>query len=166
MRGVRPTQTSSAGEEGMSETESGAAVVFVMFPALWVLVSFLVAHLGGWARLAREYGTTESFEGDTWRFQSGRIGVSNYGLCLTIGADSHALFMAVLFIFRVGHPPLLIPWSEVSAAETSQLFWKYVDLRCSRVPGVKVRLSSATYDRAVKAAGFAPTISARPIEPT
>jgi hypothetical protein len=37
---------------------------------------------------------------------------ANYGGCLTVGSDAAGLYLAVMFLFRVGHPPLFIPWDE------------------------------------------------------
>lgn len=39
---------------------------------------------------------------------------TNFGNCLTIGANRDGLYLAVLFLFRVGMPPLFIPWSEIT----------------------------------------------------
>ncbi len=37
-----------------------------------------------------------------------------YGNCLTVGANSDGLYLGILFLFRFMHPPLFIPWREVS----------------------------------------------------
>jgi hypothetical protein len=33
----------------------------------------------------------------------------HFGNCLTTGADQSGLYLTVFPIFRIGHPPLLIP---------------------------------------------------------
>ena len=40
--------------------------------------------------------------------------LTGYGNCLTVGANSYGLYLRILFLFRFMHPPLFIPWSEVS----------------------------------------------------
>ena len=39
---------------------------------------------------------------------------ANYNNCLTIGVDTAGLYLSPLFFFRIGHPPLFIPWTEIS----------------------------------------------------
>ncbi|MGH2374255.1 MAG: hypothetical protein ACRDIC_12430, partial [bacterium] len=62
------------------------------FVVLWCTVSFFLATLGGWRRLAEAYRSNGSFEGQRWRFRSARMrwGV-NYGNCLTFGANTSGL---------------------------------------------------------------------------
>jgi poly(3-hydroxybutyrate) depolymerase len=57
----------------------------VLFVALWVGVVTLLAHLGGWARLARHYRTFDSFGGEPIRFQFGYLGFVRYKGALTFG---------------------------------------------------------------------------------
>ena len=116
-------------------------VLAVLFPLFWCGILLLLAHLGGWARIATEYRLWDSFEGSRWWFQSGQFGWTNYGSCLTVGAGPRGLYFSVLFPFRPGHPPILVPWDDVAAKPGKFLFSRYVDLRFRRVPGVRVRLS-------------------------
>jgi len=73
------------------------------------MILFLLAHLGGWARLAQYYETQATFEGETWNFKSGRMGLVNYSGCRTIGANDEGLYLAVFPVFRLGYPPYLSP---------------------------------------------------------
>ena len=58
---------------------------------------------------------------------------TNYKHCLTVGADPTGLFLSVLFFYRVGHPPLFLPWSELSIRRRRRiLFFKYVEFRLGR----------------------------------
>lgn len=45
-----------------------------IFVAGWFLVSGLLAHLGGWASLARDFARDEPDSGERYRFQSGSVG--------------------------------------------------------------------------------------------
>src|SRR5260370_20051122 len=47
---------------------------------------------------------------------------SRYNGCLTVGADSSGLFLVPLFIFRLGHPPLFVPWSEILSQWKKRFF--------------------------------------------
>jgi hypothetical protein len=93
--------------------------LFVLaFVGLWIGVGLLVAYLGGWATLAKVYRHSDEFRGERRRFQSARMrwGI-NYGSCLTVGATPRGLYLAALFIFRIGHPPLFMPWTDISIGE-------------------------------------------------
>ncbi len=58
---------------------------------------------------------------------------ANYNNCLTIGADPSGLYLTLLFLFRIGHPPLFIPWSEISFRNRRTiLFFEFVELSLGR----------------------------------
>lgn len=65
---------------------------------------------------------------------------TNYGSCLIVGVNPEGIRLSVLFLFRIGHPPLFIHWPEVSMREKRFLFFfKQVELRfakCSSIPFV------------------------------
>ncbi len=90
---------------------------------LWVVVLIVISHLGGWASLAEQYRGLEPFAGSSWSFQSGQFRwLANYNNCLTIGADPRGLFLSVFPLFRVAHPPLFVPWREISVSR-KRIFW-------------------------------------------
>jgi hypothetical protein len=68
-----------------------------------------------------------------------RMGTS-YGNCLIVGLNPDGIYLSVFFLFRIGHPPLFIPWPDVSMRERRFLFFfKQVELRfakCSSIPFV------------------------------
>ena len=46
----------------------------------------------------------------------------NYGNCLFVTVGHLGLALSVLFMFRILHPPLLIPWSAIEAVRPEK-FW-------------------------------------------
>jgi hypothetical protein len=115
---------------------------FVSFVALWAFVTSLIAMLGGWLQLSHDYRADRNFSGKQWWFQSAGFRFSaNYGSCLIIGANSEGLRISVLFPFRIGHPPLFIPWSEFSITRGRSWFFRVVRLVPRRHPSVKITLS-------------------------
>ena len=110
------------------------------FIALWVIVVFILANLGGWARLAQHYEARATFAGKKWGFKSGRMGIANYNGCLTIGANDEGLYLAVLPLFRVGHPPLFIPWYDITTAKSRKFLFAYVDFKFARNPAITFSL--------------------------
>ena len=123
-------------------TDPAAAIVlFVLVPLLWILVMLVLAYAGGWARLAREYRHWDPPEGDRWFGQSAALGWVSYNQCLIVVAGSRGLRLSVFFPFRIGHPPLLIPWNEITGTPGKRLFIEHVDLRFRRAPEIRVRIS-------------------------
>ena len=114
----------------------------VLFVAMWLFVTFLLSAIGGWGSLAVHYASKSPFSGRRFHFRSAQFGgCVSYGSCLTLGAGPNGLYLAVLPFFRLGHPPLLIPWSDITAREARSWLFAAIDLQFAKTPGVSVRLS-------------------------
>jgi hypothetical protein len=66
---------------------------------------------------------------------------ANYRSCVTLGANARGLYLAVRPLFRIGHPPLFIPWSDVQVSRFDSAVFSYLDLRFRRVEAVYLRPS-------------------------
>lgn len=104
--------------------------LLALFVAGWLLVSGLLAHLGGWASLARDFAAQEPESGERYRFQSGSVGYRyfpvHYRGCLFLTLTPEGLHLSLLFLFRFQAPPLLIPWRAIeSMTEERQFFTRY-----------------------------------------
>ncbi len=64
-----------------------------------------------------------------------------YNHCLTIGADPRGLYLSIFFPFRIAHPPLFIPWQDISLVSKTFLWVKYVELRLGRENAIPLRIS-------------------------
>ena len=130
--------------------------LFVLLPiGIWILVAFLISRVGGWSRLAESYRTDQPFSGQLIRFQAAQLHRStNYNGCLNFGGDPAGLYMAPMALFRAFHPPLLIPWEEITARPITLLkFWNFVELRFQRAPDVPVKIKQALAEKLVQASG-------------
>jgi hypothetical protein len=89
--------------------------LFILFlPVFWCLITFLIGALSGWLTLARKFRAENDFDGEKFHFCSAYMRFfSHYGNVLTFGADLSGLYLSIFPMFRAGHPPLLIPWSEI-----------------------------------------------------
>jgi hypothetical protein len=88
----------------------------IFFVAMWCLVCFVISRITGWSRLAEVYRARYMPESKLMRLVQVYWGtVMVAGNIYTVGADNDGLYLAVLFPFRVGHPPLLIPWQDIKA---------------------------------------------------
>jgi hypothetical protein len=96
----------------------------IYFVALWLGVSFLISLAGGWWGLSKKYRTERAFPAHKKSFQRGQMrGGTGYNGVLTLGSDAEGVYLGVLFLFRVAHPPLFIPWSDVEVEESTRYFF-------------------------------------------
>lgn len=104
-----------------------------IFGAVWFVVCAVVSYVGGWATLASRYRCQSDFVGERWPFQNGWMRWTvHYGNCLTVGGNSEGLYLAVFTPFRFGHPPLLIPWGEITITRRQFLFIRWVRFEIGR----------------------------------
>jgi len=130
-------------------------ILIVIFLVL-VVIFPLIGRISGWSTLATFYRFSESFMGECWRFQSAemrwKVGYNN---CLTIGASASGLYISIFFLFRFGHPPLFVPWSEISVNMKKSFFRKYMEFQFQKAPMIPFRVSERLGQRLAKAAGNA-----------
>jgi hypothetical protein len=123
-------------------------------PAFFALILFLLAKTGGWGALASRYRMDRPFQGTLWRFQYGFLGSVRYKGALTVGSGTEGLYLAVLFFFRPFHPPLLIPWPEVSLDRRKKtLFLDLVEFRLGPEPLASLWLPDALAQQVASAPG-------------
>jgi hypothetical protein len=120
-----------------------AFLFLAVFVVMWCAVCVLIGQMGGWQALAERYGAAGRETGETrWAMQSGQMRMgTRYNGVLNIGADVRGLSLAVIFLFRPGHPPLFIPWEAIEIREKPGFFWASVELVFREVPGVQLTVS-------------------------
>ena len=124
------------------------------FISVSVMIFFYISHLGGWATLADRYRLTEPFSGRQWKFQSGQMRYwTQYNNCLIVGADSRGLYLNIIWPLRLAHPPLFIPWREISRSSKKFLWVNYVELRLGREAALPFRIGYQLAQRLKEAAG-------------
>lgn len=105
----------------LSITKSGHSYpVWYPFAALLVLLflSAMLSMRSGWRRIAKKFPYREVTEHQKYRFVrmllgSGQFPVA-YGGAVRVRLSPHGLGLSVIFLLRFFHPPMFIPWSEVS----------------------------------------------------
>ena len=95
-----------------------------LFLAVWFLSMHLIAAVGGWRELARVYRADGPITvAAQWRNRYGRLRYgTGYNGCLNIAANEIGLQLTLWRIFRPAHPPLFIPWSEISTEPVRGVF--------------------------------------------
>lgn len=131
-----------------------ALFIIVAIVGTWAGSLVMVSHLGGWASLGDRYRCEEPFLGSRWNFQCGQFRwPANYNNCLTVGADPRGLFLWVFPLLRIAHPPLFIPWREISVSQVKVLWIKQVKLRLGRQLAIRVTINNRLAEKLKAAAG-------------
>jgi hypothetical protein len=98
-------------------------LIFLLLPAVWLLIMRFAAWSSGWSRLARTYRATAAPEGERFRWQSARFGWADYNGCLTLVVAREGLHLTLCRLFSFGHAPLLIPWSDLHVRRVKATGW-------------------------------------------
>ena len=111
--------------------------LLVLVPCGWSLIIWLTAWLTGWAQLGRRFPQHQEPQGST-RTAGGffctvymRFGCK-YDSVVRMTAAENALYLRIFFLFRPGHPPLEIPWQEISITQKRRFLVQMVELRLGR----------------------------------
>jgi hypothetical protein len=120
----------------------------VMLPVMWVVVSIAISVTGGWSALATRYRTDAPAPPNVRYMQWATFGWAAYKGVLTIGYTDEGLYLGMLFLFRIYHPPLLIPWSAITSRKRGRYWLMQVDTL--EIAGVTVRLRTSVTDSFVQ----------------
>jgi hypothetical protein len=124
----------------------GLIFIFTLGIAWLCLIFFLVSLISGWYKLSKRfraqsepYGVTKSagpfFYTVYMRFWC------HYSSIIRMTAADDALYLSVLFLFRVGQPPLCIPWSEIQFGRTKYFWRPYIVLTLGEQERIPMRIS-------------------------
>jgi hypothetical protein len=138
--------------------ELGATDIVILailgMAGFWAIILTVISHAGGWASLAEQYRCREIFTGPRWSLPQGSMRwLVGYNHCLTVGADLRGLYLSIIFPLCISHPPLFIPWRDISSASGQFLWVKYVELRLGRQTVIPLRISLPLAQKIKSAAG-------------
>lgn len=117
-------------------------IVLWLLPAAVVLALLGIGAMGwltGWRSLARAYPARDRRPGRSFRVPWIHFGATRYRNLVVGHADEAHLHLAVWL--RIGHPPLSVPWREITASRERRALRTMVRLRFERAPEVDVWLS-------------------------
>lgn len=127
-------------------------LILVGFVLIWSGVVYLLAWLSGWRRLARLYRTSNAPKGSPLGTFWAMLGPVNHKGTLHIQPAPEGLYLSTMVFFRMGHPPLLIPWHAIKRQDVEQLsLVKWVALELGNPKITTLRLPAAMVDEAVLA---------------
>jgi len=113
----------------MNETSPATAwwialLAVIGFPLFWVLLCFVIGRLGGWAGAARAFAARRRPEGTHFTGLSLQIPpATSYGGCVSATFSRDGLWLAPIWLFRIGHRPLLIPWDRIGPPTEQRILW-------------------------------------------
>ncbi len=115
----------------------------------------LTAMMSGWLALSKRFRARDQFYGMVWPFRRARMRFyTRYDNVLEVGADQAGLFLRMFPLFRIAHPPLLIPWSEISVVPGEYgLIFKKRELRLGREEDIPLRISASLCEKLQREAG-------------
>ena len=124
----------------------------LFFAAMWLISTTLVGLLSGWFSLQQWYADDSGEEPLlTLRGQTGLMGTLGVRMnnMLILGAGRRGLSLRVWRFFAPFQKPLLIPWSEIRAEESSRFFTPMVKLTFGE--GGKLKIYAAAWAKLVGA---------------
>ncbi|MEM7713782.1 MAG: hypothetical protein AAF349_09450 [Cyanobacteria bacterium P01_A01_bin.68] len=92
--------------------------------------SLLSSFISGWLLLTKYYLTDIPSPPELSTWQTGNIGLFSYRNSLKIGIIEEGIYLSLIFMMRLFHPPLLIPWEKISKAGINSFdeYEIYVDI--------------------------------------
>ena len=90
-------------------------------------VIFIVSRLSGWGSLSRAFGVSKGAPRVNSKDQFGWVSARfryrmRYNSCLNVGVSAEGLYLRVLLLMRIGHSPIIIPWSAVESVYLDKFF--------------------------------------------
>jgi hypothetical protein len=102
--------------------------------------------MSGWHSLAKRFTSDSPPYGETKTVGPFFYSIytrfwSHYSSVIRLTAAEDALYLSVLVLFRPGHPPLRIPWIEITFGKTKLLWKRYIVLRLGNEEQIPMRIS-------------------------
>ena len=120
-------------------------MVLVGFPiCCWIL-----GQLDGWKGLYRRFpaAVDSRLAGPKFTFLRGRVGLFHWKRALVAHVTPEGLRLSVIFLFRPGHPPLLLPWSDIKMISRLREFpWRdFVEFEIGAPQVTTIRLPAKVF---------------------
>lgn len=101
----------------------------IFFILMWFKVVIGFSKITDWDKLALKYRTSDRPDNKLMRAVQIHWSSSMMaGNIYTLEATSKGMYLGVLFLFRPGHPPLHIPWSDIKTTTVRRTFRNRVQM--------------------------------------
>ena len=117
----------------------------IFFAVLWCAASYFGSFISGWRALVSRFTKQSEPLGEVTTVGPFFYYVymrfwSHYNSVIRLTAAGDALYASVFFPFRIGHPPLRIPWDEIRFGRTKFFFRSYVVLTLGNQEEIPMRI--------------------------
>lgn len=134
----------------------------VGIPLFWCGLIWFIGMLTGWQKLSRVYPKNQPIAGEKFFcMRSMRIGrMGGYNNALTIGISDQGMSLAMPLPFRMGHPPIFIPWEDMIAEKVTYLKWiSMIQLTLLKLPDIHLHFEQKLADKLQEASkGYWPKV--------
>jgi len=89
-------------------------LVLLLIPVALLLMSYLLSFVSGWHWLAKKYRVNEEPHGESFIWLDAWVDNTPYRGMLNIHLTPKGMFVSVIFLFRLSHPTLFIPWNDIN----------------------------------------------------
>lgn len=97
-------------------------LLIAFFVAFIIAIIYIISKLG-WARLARHYAYKVPFEGTRVGIIAPSINGVQYRNSVVLKYNAEGFFLHPVFVFKLFHPPLFIPWKEITEIQDQKTFF-------------------------------------------
>lgn len=145
--------------------QSASFLLPLLAPVLYAGALLCIPRLTGWHRLSRRHPLPPSpgpSRGRLWRgsLRLGRLG--HYNSSVILSAHDQGLRIAAWFHLRIGHPPIFLPWEDLSYAERSRLWiLEGLDIHTRNGDRLWIPMPQARRLRKLSQGRFWPTIASK-----
>jgi len=141
---LRYHRFTSPGNRAVDETKLTTLILIlapIAFVGFWCATIWIVALASGWRRLAQAYAVPRPIPDSARSGVSGMVGWAGYNHVLRVAHNDRYLYLDVMWIFRVGHSALRIPWSDITIGkETRWLLYDMTRMEVGRPSIARLRL--------------------------
>lgn len=119
----------------------------VLFVGVWSLGVYIISKIG-WASLAKKYETDRPFIGERIGIVSAQVNSGNYRNSIVLQHNEKGFYMQPLAPFRMFHPAVVIPWTEVKEVREGKSFLiTYYELVVGDPKVVNIKLNAKTFEK-------------------
>jgi hypothetical protein len=117
------------------------------FIGIWVIVTFMISKMG-WRALATNYRFVGTFTGQKIGLISASINGANYKNSLILKYNEQGVYLKPIFLFRLFHTPILIPWKEIKTVQDKKkLFVNFKELTIGKPFIALIALNETVFEK-------------------
>jgi hypothetical protein len=142
----------NSNDENMSLSEQHPILALpVQLVLTIILVAYLLAFIGGWWSLSRQYRTERRLPNGSFVGSGSLRYIASYNNVLRLGSDGEGMYMT--FWPRLAHPPLFVPWDQIEVGSPRRMIFKIQTLTIGKELRVPFTMRPKDVQRLLRMAG-------------